>query len=107
MQGRSVLSLVANEAAPWRDAFAYSYWFEPPYPTPTQRALRTERWKYVEYEDRPPALYDLDVDPQELRNLANEADPNRITELRHQLDALAEDPLASPQPAVLGGSHGG
>jgi N-acetylglucosamine-6-sulfatase len=96
MQGRSVLPLLADEAAPWRNAFAYSYWFEPPYPTPTQRALRSERWKYIEYEDRPPALYDLASDPQERRNLASEADPKRLTELRGQLDALAADPRASP-----------
>jgi N-acetylglucosamine-6-sulfatase len=94
MQGRSVLPLVTDAAAPWRDAFAYSYWFEPPYPTPTQRALRSERWKYVEYEDRPPELFDLREDPQELRNLAGRADPKRLAELRRELDALADDPGA-------------
>jgi N-acetylglucosamine-6-sulfatase len=107
MQGRSVLPLLEGGAAPWRDAFAYSYWFEPPYPTPTQRALRSERWKYVEYEDRPPELFDLHADPQELRNLADQADPELLAALRRRLDALAEDPRATPQDAVLAAPRGG
>ncbi len=97
MQGRSVLPLLSDPAAPWRDAFAYAYWFEPPYPVPTQRALRSERWKYVEYDDRPPALYDLSEDPGEHRNLAPEAGPQLLAELRRKLDALSEDPRASVQ----------
>jgi N-acetylglucosamine-6-sulfatase len=38
------------------------------------RAVRTERWLYVEYRDGARELYDLRRDPQELRSL--HADPN-------------------------------
>jgi len=88
LEGRSVLPLLQNPRAPWRNAFAYAYWFEPPYPVPTQRALRTERWKYVTYDDRPPALYDLKGDPGEQHDLAPEAGPGLLEALHRRLDAL-------------------
>ncbi|MEN8162456.1 MAG: sulfatase-like hydrolase/transferase, partial [Myxococcota bacterium] len=96
MHGRSVLPGLGDPGAPWRRAFAYSYWFEPPYPTPTQRALRTERWKYVETGGRPPTLFDLREDPGEHRNLAPEVGPKLLEELKRKLHALAADPRASP-----------
>jgi choline-sulfatase len=38
------------------------------------RVLRSERYKYVKYRDEPvEMLYDMEVDPQETRNLAEEA----------------------------------
>jgi N-acetylglucosamine-6-sulfatase len=70
VQGRSWLSLLTRPEAPWRDAIFYSYYFEPPYPAPTTRALRTETHKYIEYETRPPQLFDLEADPGEQTNLA-------------------------------------
>lgn len=73
MQGRSLLSLLADPDAPFRDALLYRYYFEPPYPTPTQRAIVTSRYKYVEYEGRAPELFDLVADPHETTSLAGSA----------------------------------
>jgi len=34
--------------------------------------VRTGRWKYIEYVGYEPELFDLDTDPDELRNLAGQ-----------------------------------
>jgi len=75
MQGRSLLPLLRDPQAPWREAFRYDYVFEPPFPVPTQRALRTARHKWIEFEGgRPPELYDLARDPRERESLAGDPD---------------------------------
>ena len=70
LQGRSLVPLLADPAAPFRDGFFYRYFFEAPYPVPTHSALRTESHKLVAYPGRPPVLYDLAVDPREQRDIA-------------------------------------
>jgi N-acetylglucosamine-6-sulfatase len=69
MQGRSLLPVLRDPAARVREALLYRYFFEAPYPTPTQRAIVTERYKYVEYEGLAPELFDLARDPDEATNL--------------------------------------
>ncbi len=73
IQGESFLSLLRDPTTPGRSAFLYSYYFEPPYPTPTSHALVTERYKLIEYDGLPTELYDLGVDPREQRALASSA----------------------------------
>ncbi len=68
MQGSSLLPLLRDPDSAWRDAVYYTYFFEPPYPTPTQEAVRTDRHKLVVYEGRPPQLFDLAHDPGEYEN---------------------------------------
>lgn len=54
------------------------------------RALRTERWRYVEWDDGAAGveLYDHQSDPQEMRNLAASPDhAAHVAELRQQLHA--------------------
>ena len=41
-------------------------------------AIRTERWRYIRYEDGSEELYDHDVDPNEWKNLAKKVDFRKI-----------------------------
>lgn len=121
MQGRSLVPLMRGESKDWRtDFFAECQMNAQGYPI--MQAVRSERWKYIRHwptkypekpdyrailnlglEGPPPIfeeLYDLQADPTEQTNLAN--DPahaaeiarhrQRINELQRQ--ALARDPSA-------------
>ena len=121
MQGRSLVPLMRGESKDWRtDFFAECQMNAQGYPI--MQAVRGERWKYIRYwptkypekpdyrailnlglEGPPPVfeeLYDLQADPTEQTNLAN--DPAHAAELaRHrqrinelQRQALARDPSA-------------
>ena len=56
---------------------------------PPYRALRTAEAVYVEYESGERELYDLRVDPYQLDNLANNADPALIDRFSTRLAELA------------------
>ncbi len=70
VQGESFMPLLEDPSADGRDAIYYAYYFEPPYPAPTSEAIRTERFKYIEYDGLPAELFDVAGDPRELQNLA-------------------------------------
>ena len=77
MDGRSFLDLPNQPEMPWRDYFLYVYYWEKNFPqTPTQFALRSDRYKYITYYGLWDAdeLYDLQQDPGEIKNLLY--DPN-------------------------------
>ena len=73
MQGRSWLPALAGRDA-GRESFLYEYFREgdPRFNRPSAFAVRTRRWKYIEYPEHPKVveLYDLAADPHELDNLA-------------------------------------
>lgn len=53
-------------------------------PTPSAfRMLRTPRWKYVEFPEFPPVLFDMANDPEEKRNLAGLAEFRQTVEELH------------------------
>ena len=85
MEGGSLLRLLSDEKKNWRETFFYSYFFEPPYPTPTSFALITERYKLIETNWRGYELYDLWNDPEEKNNLANDT---AFTQTHHKLVKL-------------------
>ncbi len=89
MQGRSLRSLLTRrDAAPVRDALLYTYFFEPPYPTPTVQALVTPTHKLIRPSGRPPELYALEADPREQRNLFDQAPAALQRQLVTRLEAL-------------------
>ena len=66
---------VGHNKAHWRDALAYEYYWEFNYPqTPTTFALRSSRYKYVQYHGvwDTEELFDLKADPGESRNLIDD-----------------------------------
>ncbi len=66
IEANSIVPLLKNPKAPWR------------YPSVTthglgNHAVRSERWRYIRYEDGSEELYDHDIDPHEWKNLAGDA----------------------------------
>ena len=82
MQGRSMKPLFDGKQHPWRKSFLYEYFRENWYPgIPLILGVRTEDMKYVCYPDIKDLdeMYDLDKDPIEMKNLAQ--DPAHAGEL--------------------------
>ena len=72
MQGKSLVPVLKNPKAKVRTELFCEYFQEAQFPkTPTWRALRTERYKYVHYPELQGAdeFYDLQKDPGELKNI--------------------------------------
>ncbi len=94
LHGRSLKPLFDGSASNWREDFLYEYFYEPPFATPTIRAVRTQQWKYVEYPDSnyPAELYDIQEDPHEMKNLIGE--PSRadvVSEMKTRLERLIRE----------------
>ena len=100
MQGKSLKPLIVNKDVAWRtDFFSENLFMEQNYPR--TEAVRTKDWKYIRYfskeKDQHHALslispilgeepiyeelYDLKNDPNEMHNLANEADSQKLLEM--------------------------
>ncbi len=97
-QGASVVPLLSGEATPWRSEFLVEHHMENAR-LPKHRGLRTKEWAYsVFYEQEPPfeLLFDLQADPDQLRNLASEPKCREtLLELRRR--TLAQVQLLSPK----------
>jgi N-acetylglucosamine-6-sulfatase len=106
MQGRSILPLLRDPDSAWRDAFYYSYYREAPFPAPTVHAIRTERYKYIEYDAKRAELFDLERDPREENDLLDTQEGERLREsLSRRLRALKSsarrDVIARGEEAAL------
>jgi arylsulfatase A-like enzyme len=87
LEGRSLAPLLADPVAEWTHP-AYSVWSEDGR-TITGVAVRTERWRYAEYEGEGGGalLLDPEADPHERTNLAD--DP-RLATVKAELSALVK-----------------
>ncbi|MEM7683641.1 MAG: sulfatase-like hydrolase/transferase [Pseudomonadota bacterium] len=74
--------------------------------------LRKGRWKLIHYVDFEPELFDLQIDPEELTNLANSAEHASVltvlqSDLRAICDPEATDALAHADQAAMIERYGG
>jgi uncharacterized sulfatase len=86
LEGRSLVPLLKQGDAPWdRPAFSLVHHKGVP-----GRSVRTERWRYTQWGggEKGEELYDHDVDPGEVRNLAADSrhDATRA-ELKKRLES--------------------
>lgn len=101
-QGRSLRPVVEDATADWRDYIVLDHGLYT-----AQRAVRTDRWKYIQtyhhgaFPDAFPerALYDMKADPHEQENLA-EDEPEVVADLDREMHVWAaehvgrfEDPM--------------
>lgn len=94
MQGASLVPLLNGESPEWREEWFYEHLF-PHKRIPKSEGVRTARWKYIRYVESDPLreeLYDLQADPQELDNLAGNAQhQSALTDMRQRWERLRED----------------
>jgi N-acetylglucosamine-6-sulfatase len=95
LDGKSWLPLAQGKPTAWRKELLYEYYWERNYPqTPTQHALRTDRYKFIRYQGiwDIDELYDLQEDPLESRNLIfSEKHAALIKQMRERLFDLLEE----------------
>lgn len=83
-EGRDISPLLKDPDAPWEHAVVTTY-------GENNHAVKTERYRYIRYEDGAEELYDHLVDKDEWKNVANEpAYLNVLKELRKQLPKVNE-----------------
>ncbi len=95
MDGRSFLDLPNQPEMKWRDYFLYVYYWEKNFPqSPTQFALRGDRYKYITYYGLwdVDELYDLQKDPGETNNLINDPSMKSVVkEMENRLYSMLGD----------------
>jgi N-acetylglucosamine-6-sulfatase len=98
MQGASFLPLMQGKTVQnWRKEVFYEYYWENPFPqTPTQYAVRTDRYKFIRTQGvwDINQLYDLQQDPYELNNLIRKPE---LQELAKDLNKRLWDWLSDTQ----------
>ncbi len=92
VDGESLAPILRNAGAPGRKSFMYELFKDFPFggKVPPHRAVRTERYKYIEWEAcRSNELYDLSEDPRELTNIIDtERGRGLLQSLKKELDRL-------------------
>ena len=94
MQGASAGPILESELAPGRESWLYEHFPVFPIPIPGITAVRTNDFKYVEYQNnvRPKELFDLKNDPKEMKNIINTAEGlQMVPELKKELERLKQE----------------
>jgi len=96
LHGTSLAPILDGEDPQWRDSFLIEYYSDTVFERIFRmgyKAVRTDRMKYIRYEDLDSMdeLYDVASDPYELRNVID--DPryaDRLTDLQAELERLLD-----------------
>jgi len=99
VDGRALVPLLTGEMpATWRSTFLLEGWNDVEEDSaeaadqlkgmPDYKAMRTAKYKYVEYDSGEKELYDLEADPYELDSIHDSADSSLTQDLKTKLDAL-------------------
>jgi N-acetylglucosamine-6-sulfatase len=101
MQGRSLVPLLRGARPAWRNSFLIEYYSDKVFPRILQmgyKAVRNQRWKYIHYLELQgmDELYDLKVDPFELKNLISEPRAQAsLAEMKRELERLLRETKAT------------
>jgi arylsulfatase A-like enzyme len=92
MQGKSWRSIAAGKTIPWRDAIYYHYYEYPgPHMVKRHYGIRTDRYKLIHfyYDIDEWEMYDLQKDPDEMRNIYDDTSYSEIRKMLHaRLDEI-------------------
>ena len=97
MEGRDLAPLFTDAFAAWRDAIYYRYYEEgPPHNVPAHDGVRLERLKLINFHTLSGSdaweLYDLEADPDELRDLSRIPSMAKVLQqLRQRLTELRRE----------------
>ncbi len=101
MEGQSFVPHLRSSSSPGRKAWLYEYFGDFPFRIPATRAVRTERYIYMEFQGRRGCeLYDLKKDPRQLTNRIHTDEGQRMAKgLKQMLEALMKGsgaPMSMP-----------
>lgn len=92
VDGKSLVPVLRDAKTPGRSSFMYELFKDFPFGgrVPPHRAVRTERYKYIEWEaGRANELYDLQEDPRELSNIIGTGrDKELLPAMKKELERL-------------------
>jgi arylsulfatase A-like enzyme len=91
IQGKSLRPILESKNAQGRRSWLYEHFPVFPIHIPGITAVRTESYKYIEYQKdiRPKELFDLESDPREKKNIINTKRGVQLTaELKKELEGL-------------------
>lgn len=94
VEGRSLVPLLSSSRAPWRKDFLMEHLELGPGGVPTYCGVHSRRYVYIDYATGEEELYDLDRDPFQLTNMAENRAYGDV--LRAERDRLRQ--LCSPRP---------
>lgn len=95
LEGKSMISLLKNPTAPWSRPAVTTF-------RQGNHSVRSERWRYIRYNDGTEELYDHNKDPMEWTNLALK--PESVA-VKKELSKWLPKVNAAPTVSLKGGGE--